>query len=426
MFEKDQTFDMFLKDYYGIGYNNFMKVRSAQRVAGLEETILGDEEIRKIVTADESNWYHNAYMRNVQMQFPFYSDIYKVLDKRPLASVGDSYKYAEAHGLTEAGIQPGGATALFTGSETETTLSTIEKILSPITKITLVRDLHSMLHERLPEANATKTDWNWMTQKTAPKELWSYIDKWLGGYEIVADEHGVDSPAGTQIECIDRMISNGVESGAANHVSAATDGDIFWNGLGTGTAKIDRSTGDTWADCFLKLPAAAGTEENFAIVEELEDLMRQCKPYSERKRYICLTTGATYNKIIDEEGGALSYDEDMGVKLTVNGLSTTPGKDVNMAVRSIWLSGIRVPLFTSEMLPGENTVYTTPTSGHAYLIDLDHLYIRVDLPVTYLETGFGVEMLHQDYARSRAMLFTVANLVCDKFKCHAALKWIAA
>jgi hypothetical protein len=85
-------------------------------------------------------------------------------------------------------------------------------------------------------------------------------------------------------------------------------------------------------------------------------------------------------------------------------------------------------VFTSEVLPTKNSVYgtATETAGHFYAIDLDDMFIRVDMPVTYLETGFGSEMLTVNYFQSRAMLFTVAQLICTNPKSHFAIKWIKA
>jgi hypothetical protein len=335
----------------------------------------------------------------------------------------DSFKYTSAHNLLRAGIGPGGATALF-GAQTEPSISKMEKITSPITKVTLSRDLHSMLHEKLPAVRQGGSTWAWLVRELAPNAFYDYLDMWYGGYEIAANVHGVDTPATTHNECLDRMISNGTESGAANHVSLATDGDVFWDGSGGGSAKIDRS-GDTWADAQIKLPSVAGTEEAYEILEEVDDLMVVAKKYSYNKNYIGITTGKTLNYIQDEIAPGHRYLEtEVNVEMGLGGVNTRPGHTAGVPVQAIITCGVKVPIFTVESLPTLNSVYTTDTTGHLYIIDQDEIYIRSDMPTTYLETGFGVEMLHQDYARSRGMLFNVEQLVCKRFAPHMALKWI--
>lgn len=417
MFKDNQSFSQFLDDYYAIGPQGYLQY--VGRVPSAD--------LKKILIHTESNWYENVYAKEVQLQLSVFSEIYKLFDKKPITAVGDSYKYATAFGVETTAQGTTGTTVIF-GTPTETTISTITGITSGIERVILNRSLHAMIKEKLPEATAGGTGWDFLRNNVANQALMNKIDQWLGGYEIASGVHGVDTPAAANIECVDRMISNTTESGQnTTHVSTLSDGNIYWDGAGS-SAKIVRSDTDvTWTNAQITLPSTAGTEEAFDIMTELDDLMVLAKPYSKNKRYIGLTTGKTLNKIEAEVSPGYRYlEKTVNVAATINGISTRPGHDAGFDVGALVLSGVTVPVFTSEALPTKNSEYTDTTSGHFYLIDLDELFIRVDIPVTYLETGFGSEMLSVNYFQSRALLFTVAQLVCTKFQSHAALKWIKA
>ena len=417
MFEDNQTFEQFLDDYYAVGPQGYLAYTGR----------LPDSDLKKILIHTESSWYEYAYMKEVQLQLSLMSEIYKLLDKKPITTVGDSYKYTTSLTVLKTAIGPGGTTAIF-GTTSEPSISTITGITGGVESVRISRDLHSMIREKIPAAHPGEPDWDFLKNKVAPLALWDKIDGYLGGVSTNASAQGVDTAAGSNIETIDRMISSTTESGVdATHVNTETDGDIYWDGLGT-TTQIDRSDTDvTWTNSQLKLPTTGGTEESFNIMEELDDLMADAKKYSENKRYIGLTTDKTLNQIEDEVSPGYRYlEKTVSVAQTIGGISTRPGHDAGFDVGAVVLCGVTVPVFTSNAIPVKNSQYTTTTKGHFYLIDLDGLFLRVDIPVTYLETGFGVEMLHQGYFRSRALLFTVAQLVCTNFQSQAALKWIKA
>jgi|SaaInl8_200m_RNA_FD_contig_71_819188_length_2437_multi_8_in_0_out_0_2 hypothetical protein len=421
LFEDGQKFEDFLKEYYTVGFEGYMQYMGMAAKEGPMEL----EDFKKILTHDESNYYYNVYSSEVTYLGYFSDNIHRLLDKVPITSALDSFKYTTAHNLLREGIGPGGATALF-GAQTEPAVSTIDKIVSPIHKITVERDMHSMIHEKIGQSNRGGSDWAWIRDTLTPKAFWDYYDMWLGGYEVAASVHGVDTPATTHIESLDRIISSKAESGTGTtHVSAATDGDIWWDGVGTATMAIDRSSATTW-DSQVKLPTVAGTNERYQILEEIDDLMAVGKKYSDNKRYIGITTDAMINLIQDEVGAkGRSLESDVMTEIGINGVNTRAGIKTGTPVQAIRTCGIDVPLFESPMVPTLNTVYTTASAGHLFIVDLDAIEIRVDVPATYLETGFGVEMLHQDYARSRGMLFGVEQLVAKKHAPHLALKWTA-
>ena len=416
MFESNQTFAQFLDDYYAVGPMGYLQYtgRSA------------DSDLKKILIHTESNYYEYAYMKQVQLGLSANSEIYKLLDKKPITTVGNSYKYTSAHGLDTTAIGPGGADAIY-GTSTEPTISTVQGITSGVEKVIISRDLHSMVTEKIPEAHPGEPDWDFLKNKLAPLALMDKIDGFLGGGGTHATNQGADTPTLKNIECIDRMISNKVDSGAANHVSAAEDGDIIWDGIGTGGAIFDRSTAPAFAEAQITVPTAAGTAEAYNILEEIDDLMADAKKYSTNNRYIGLCTDKNLNKVEAEIDPKQRFlEKQVNVAATVGGISTRPGHEGGFDVGAIVSCGVTIPMFTSNALPIVNSKYAAGTSnGSIYLIDLDGMYIRVDIPVTFLETGFGVEMLHQNALRSRGMLFTLSQLVCTNFLSQAKLAWVA-
>jgi len=202
MFEQGQTFEQFLNDYYAVGPTGYISYVGR----------LPDSDLKKILVHTETNYYEYAYMKEVQMMLSVYSEIYKLLDKKPITTTGNSYKYTSALGVDTTAISPGGAWAIF-GTATQPSISTVKGITSGIEKVILERDIHSMITEKIPEAHPGEPDWDFLKNKVAPMALWNKIDTWLGGRGIGSSKDGVDTPALCNIECIDRMISYGTESG---------------------------------------------------------------------------------------------------------------------------------------------------------------------------------------------------------------------
>jgi len=420
MFEPGQTFAQFLDDYYAVGPSGYLQYTGTAAPG----------DLKKILVSTEANWLEYQYMQNVQLMLSVNTEIYKLLDKIPITTFGDSFKYSTAFNV-ELTAQESNETDTIFGTPTEPAIATIQGIASGIERTILNRTLHEMVREKMPDAHKGGADWDFLKNTVAPQALWGKIDNWLGGYNGTTT-HGVDNPALANIECIDRMISNGVESAdSTDYVSTETDGDIYWDGQGTvANGKIDRSA-VAFADAQVTLPGTANKAAGKAynIMEELDDLMAAAKKYSENKRYIGLTTDKTLNLIEGELSPGYRYlEKTVNVAATIGGISTRPGHTGGFDVGAVVLCGVTVPVFTSNALPTKNVKCGTgtETAGHFYLIDLDGMFIRVDIPVTYLETGFGAEMIPVNYWESRAVLFTLCQLVCTNFQSQAALKWIAA
>jgi len=246
--------------------------------------------------------------------------------------------------------------------------------------------------------------------------------------------YGVDAAATSgaiaDFESIDRMISNGTESGATNHVGTATDGDIFWNSTGiAGTAHYDRSAVTT-ADAQIKLPTAAATEEAYNICDELDDLMAKCLVYAEEPyNYIAMMSPKAYNKIKAENDPKALITDYTDARQTINGITSTPGVlGGKVQLSALRLSDIQVPIVTCPYLMGTsanawlwmNSKYTTGGVGNIYLINQNDLEFRVLIPISYRSIPA------EDSLQTKHTLYMAGQLIAKNFASHGALKYIAS
>lgn len=203
------------------------------------------------------------------------------------------------------------------------------------------------------------------------------------------------------IESIDRVCSDGAEEALLD----AGDCDIY---------TFDRSANE--AEAYVDLNA--GSLRNISL-GLLDDMIADCKKYSESKRFIMLTDEAQLNSIEALEGVKQRYSDASKWKVdSVNGVQTRKGLDIGFSVSSYVGAGIEVPIFTSKDVHAESG-----GNGNIYLLDLDHIEIRVALPTVYMSTE-NSHFLVLDSFNYKYMFLTVAQLCADKFNCHGAIKYL--
>ena len=427
MFEDGQTMQEFLRDYYAIGMEGYLTAFGGtspglRRVADAYQ--VGKRDLKKILEWNESNYYRTQFGMEAEVWGAYNSEIAKLIDKKPITQVGDGAKYAKEQ--ANFGFTPAAQldTDQIFGTASEIVIDIFENILGSINKIPISQGLSAKIRESIPDQWRGGTDFQFL-KNLSKKAFWNWMDTHLGG-AVTADAHGVDTPAAKDIECLDRMISSKAESGGTTHVSSGWDGNVYWDcvGAGGGATQVDRSS-TAW-DSQLKLPTTvAATGKAWDILNELENLMVAAKKYSTKKRYIALMPDAA-GTLIEREFSSESrhvWDGDSYVQENIGGVNTRAGAKYGHPVRSLILAGVTVPCFQSaSALPSDNSKYTTTGWGHIYLIDLDSMYIRVDLPATYGETGWGIDaMVQQNYPRSRGVLMGVYQLVCTNFPANAKL-----
>lgn len=422
------TFSEYLRKYYkAVGPN-------ARADPEITEMLLKDDRYDFART----DYFNPVYSMKVTLEALTRStSIYRLLPKTTYMQEGDSLHYIATDATVLAAFL-GEDAAMFGAATDVPDISDIDHMWPAVFFVGWedTRVAREMAKFQAPP----KTDAEFL-RKYFADWYWNAVDQQLAGVYLSATVHGVDTPATSTkatLESIDRMITNGTESGATTHVSLATDGDVFWgptNITGTDTTRIDRSA-DTWADAQIKLPSTAGTEEAYNILDELDDLMATALTYAPtaERNYIGLCSAKALNKIQDELDPKMRFfstsEGQTMVTQTLNGVSTRPGATGGkFSVAGLLISGVKVPFFTSPYFSGkaspwvwENSVYTTGGVGNIYLVNMDNIEIRHLIPFTEIDyPNYGDWILGD-----RHTLVSAMTLIARNFASHAALKYIKA
>ena len=216
------------------------------------------------------------------------------------------------------------------------------------------------------------------------------------------------------IDSIDMVISSKAEDDSS--WIDAGDCDL-WH---TQTAvDVDRSVATTY-DAQVDLPA---TEVNRTLtLDMIDNIMASAKKYGSGN-YIAFTNDDTVNaiqKLIDPKGRYLHGEKE--VEITMNGVQTRKGVGAGrLPVSTIVTNGLTIPVFTDPNC----AVPVTGGAGNLYFIDMDHIELRVAMPISYFHTDLGQHFLLLDTPDVKHDIFFGAQLIADKFNCHAGIKCIA-
>ena len=154
----------------------------------------------------------------------------------------------------------------------------------------------------------------------------------------------------------------------------------------------------------------------------IDDIMATAKKYGSGN-YIAITNDDTINaiqKLIDPHARFLHGEN--YVEITQNGVKTRRGEGGGrLPVSSIVTNGLTIPVFSDPNV----AVPVAGGAGNLYFVDLDHIELRVALPISYFHTDMGNDYLRMDYTQIYHDIFFGGNLIADRFNCHAAVKYIA-
>jgi len=360
--------------------------------------MLKSDELRKAddqFTTGDVTYFNPIYGMAAFNWLNLESDIWSLLPKDTFQAKGDSYRAITANASNFHG-------------QLETATALGDTDIPDLTEITVDKPAVMYSHWDSSFIAQMQSTWQDSPKKNAEaffrdyfaKDHPSKINEWLGKDCDTLAATGGDFD--NFIESIDRVCSNAAESAI---LSAATDNDIYG---------LDRSAGE--AEAYVDLNSGALRDLDLGL---LDDMLADCKKYSENKRFIMITDEVQMNTIESLEGVKHRLEGQEKWKIDVkNGVNTRKGALAGFSVSSYIGAGIEVPIFTSKDIHAESG-----GNGNIYLLDLDEISVRVALPTVYLDTNKSHFLLH-DAFKFTYMYLTVAQLVSTRFNCHGAIKWL--
>ena len=214
----------------------------------------------------------------------------------------------------------------------------------------------------------------------------------------------VDTLAINDIESIDRVISSYAE--VANCSITAGDSDIY---------SQDRDAGVGWTDSYVN--HNSGTDRILSP-SMVDSLFENTYPYRESVNdpYILLTGYDTWERLQQLRAPQIQYINpgQQSTLPALNGvMAPKPGVEGGFNV-AYWKG---VPIFVSNDVKKD-------TISRVYLINLNHLFIRVLMPTQYFQAGiytngdpFGINAL-----RDEGLFLTMAELIATQFNNHGKLR----
>lgn len=213
----------------------------------------------------------------------------------------------------------------------------------------------------------------------------------------------VGTLASNNMESIDRVISSNAE--VSNVGIDAGDSDIY---------SQDRDGGTGWTDAHVN--HNSGVDRDLTLTQ-IDNLFENTNPFRMAgDQYIMVTGYDTLERIQQERSPQIQYTNPhlIGVNISMNGVSTVgPGVDGGFQVTSY--KG--VPVFPSNDVPKD-------TISRIYLINLNHMKIKVVMPTQFYSTGIfsNGNPFPNDKINDEGMFLTMAELIATKFNVHAKLR----
>jgi len=215
--------------------------------------------------------------------------------------------------------------------------------------------------------------------------------------EVIPGATNTTNAKGNDIESIDRMISNNSEANAFQ-----TTGRGWYDVFEGQVSREAPSIFDSYVD------HNSGVARPLSLTM-MDNIIQNVQDAGASNNLVFVTGRDTQDSLKRLVGPQWKIDmSPVDVGITMDGITTSPGKDVDMRVNSY--DGI--PIFTTIDIPKD-------VKSRIYLLDLDHIEIRVGMPTVYLEAD---NKLALDSLKIKYAYLTVEQLYATRFNVHGKIR----
>jgi len=388
------------EDYLNLFYGRMLPIENAPFIQKTDDPY----------ALARTDFFDPAYSAKIEAWALRSDTLYRLLPKTTYMQIGDSLKFIATDPYVYATTS-----ALRVLAETTPLFTSVSTDVPDVTDFDYIEPAYVDIPWHVSMQAMLKSQWTRKPNFT-PDQLRAFnmerfvqlLDKDL------CMTSGDYSSSRITLDSIDRIIASKAEDDTSWIDAGDTD---LWHTQSS--VSVDRSAATTY-DAQVSLPSSEANRQ--LTLDMIDNIMASAKKYGSGN-YIAVTNDDTVNaiqKLIDPKGRYLHGQDE--VEVTVNGVKTRKGVAAGrMMVSSIVTNGLTIPVFTDPNV----AVPVSGGAGNLYFIDLEHIELRVALPISYFHTDFGQHFLLVDTPDVKHEIFFGGQLIADKFSCHAAIKYIA-
>mgnify|MGYP003645734684 CR=1 FL=1 len=341
--------------------------------------------------AQRSDYFNTMYGAAVFNQLNTESEVFKLLPKEGWTQSG--WRILHKRHATTAGQQEGAAFPDTDTPELKELEANLKEVVTPWRLSTRAELLSGA-------DDGVKGLLQFLRRENAEAHSY-YIDQML--------MKDCNTPAGNNMESIDRIVSKKAENGVA-----VGDPDIY--GVDRSESGSGASNDSNWADATVDETSSSTQTFALGMIDGLvQSALQNGANYND---LIILTGHDTYTEmkqLMSNTNAAWQYNLTGSGAGSQGGVSGKAG--INFDSRVGYYDGI--PIFVSQhVLATERG-----TIKNLYLLDMAHLKLKIAAPTTYVDNqDLGVlRKLAKDFA-----FITSGELIATKFKSHGKLRDLAA
>jgi len=210
-----------------------------------------------------------------------------------------------------------------------------------------------------------------------------------------------NTPAGDNIESIDRVVASYAENAGSGY--AATDHDLY----ATRGTSLDRNPTTTY-DAYVSHNSTSDRDLTLLLIDTV---LQNVWDYGGIPKVLLTGTDTLmrWQQLLEAER---RFVDTARIVPTFGGVrGQAPGVEAGFMVSTYH----GIPIIPSQHCASD-------TISRIYYLDTDYLKLAIAKPTVYAETGSGKDFLHRGYLTYKGMFETMMEVRAYRFNCHGKLR----